>query len=202
MLTCRRRNGKSQGCLDARARARALEISGLVCEKFSPPSRQRRRTLRSSSQGCGGVLYVPKSVAGAKRHPVFGLLGCIDAEKLVKEFGGETLRFGMCQQTTLRKRNELMRRMRAEGRSDTEIARTFNVTDRTVRNVLRGEPKPGNLRMRTSLPEIGSAIRPVLVKLEMFKDRVKPISGNETLRSYFKRCELYASVFGRSKGCA
>lgn len=81
------------------------------------------------------ILYVPKSVGPG--HRLDNILGLETAQKLCAGFGGETLKPANANCIERWERNTKILRMANEGVPSRIIARSFDLTDRQIRNIVR-----------------------------------------------------------------
>jgi hypothetical protein len=115
-------------------RRRALELVGMLvpATDVDSPSIGKR--------GISACLYVPKTLDGVHgTSKLVELLGREDAQKLVDEFAGIALFLRPCNGLVRRGRDAAIRQMVAEGWSTHAVALAFDVCQRTVRNLTRGE---------------------------------------------------------------
>lgn len=89
---------------------------------------------RSPSRKWRANLYVPKRVT--PDHPLVGMVGWIDANKLVREFGGMILQPSNCSYLAREHRAREVRRMHAEGVRLADIAEAVGLTERQIRNIV------------------------------------------------------------------
>lgn len=87
-----------------------------------------------NSNACGD-LYVP--LRAKPTSALVQLIGQAAAEKLCAAYGGRTISIPQCDALRRSVRDADICRMAAEGTTQTEIARHFEMTDRQVRNILK-----------------------------------------------------------------
>lgn len=109
-------------------------------EKVSSVIGQRLAlALMAHIHGTGGTgwIRIPRHLKPA--HPLVRIVGQAAAAKLCAAFGGQVIRLPRCDSLHRAKRNEEIRRMAADGASVAEIAKSFALSARQVRNVLANE---------------------------------------------------------------
>jgi hypothetical protein len=101
----------------------------------------RQRTMelvgkisKRSKNGPRAILYIPKKASGSRLEE---LLGLADAEKLAEAFPREILSLGQGWGHYLRFRNNAIRRMRANGATESYTAWAFDMCERQIRNICR-----------------------------------------------------------------
>lgn len=118
--------GSVQQIADVIGRDRALHLIGQLPRAYDPghPSGQV-------------ILYVPKSLK--PNHPLVRILGYLDAQRLVKAFGGEILQPASCRDIYRRFRDATIDAMLASGERPAAIAELMGVSERHVCNRARAE---------------------------------------------------------------
>jgi len=111
------------------------QLSPIAAALVALIGRRLAMALMAHMNGIGpGYMYVPmRPKAG---HLLVQIVGLVAAEKLCAVYGGRTIRVPQCDALRRARRDGEIRRMAAEGKPQTEIARRFGMTDRQVRNVL------------------------------------------------------------------
>lgn len=89
--------------------------------------------LNHASVKTSGHMYVP--VRPRPGHCIVSLIGLDAATKLTDTLGGQTVRLFECQSNYLAKRNAEIKRMIAQGATIRTIAKTFQLSDRQIRNL-------------------------------------------------------------------
>ncbi|MBL0581668.1 hypothetical protein [Aeromonas caviae] len=110
---------------------RALYLVGQL-----PRCYERDHRYPSARRSCV-ILYVPKTLR--PDHPLVTILGWPDADKLVKEFGGEILQPGNCMDIYRRFRDQAIVKMLKDGTPSAYIAEIMGLSERQIRNLARAE---------------------------------------------------------------
>lgn len=83
------------------------------------------------------IMYVPKRLP--PDHKLVEILGWTTATKLVRAFGGEILQPANCRAIYARFRDEAIVKMLEAGARPAMVAELMNLSERHVRNLMRGE---------------------------------------------------------------
>ena len=92
------------------------------------------------------ILYIPKSLSSD--HPLEKMLGLADATLIVQAFGGEILFPAAGVSVVRQARNREVIRLLKEGWNEHDVANTFRLTVRQIRN-LRKESAPEEQALRS-----------------------------------------------------
>lgn len=90
-------------------------------------------TAKLVAQYGGTRLYIPYKLK--LEHPLSQLLGQEVSQQLSSEFGGMTVEISRAVMLQIGQRNELILADRAAGMSQRQLARKFNLTERTIRKI-------------------------------------------------------------------
>lgn len=85
------------------------------------------------------ILYVPRNLK--PDHTLVGIIGWVDASRLVNVFGGELLKPGNCSCVYREFRDANIRRLVAEGVPTALVAEWFGMGERYVRGVALQNPQ-------------------------------------------------------------
>lgn len=126
----------AQEIADVIGRDAALYLIGQLPRIYSPD--KRVRPGRTGGRKTTVVMYVPKELAIKDR--LVSILGWNDAVKLVREFAGMLIHPASCNEIYRPFRDRNMVRLVAEGVPIKTIAEWFDVSERTVKNVVAENP--------------------------------------------------------------
>lgn len=121
-----------QEIADVIGRDKALYLIGQLPRVYTPDTRY------TASQKTTVILYVPKRLTVHDR--LVTLIGWNDANKLVRLFGGMLIHPATCADIYRPFRDQNIARLRGEGVPAKMIAEWFDITERTVRNIMAEIP--------------------------------------------------------------
>ncbi|MEA0931853.1 hypothetical protein, partial [Xanthomonas campestris] len=114
----------------------AMRLAGAFCPASGGPR-------RASHSGRAGRIYIPQRPNGDTFKRIADLVGRDAAARLVDVLGGNQVAFPPCTAFTNRIRDESVRKAWRDGTlSAPWIGWLHDITERQVRNITQGEPRP------------------------------------------------------------
>ena len=114
------------------SRARKAEYPGVYQELTELFGADVAGALSTRYGGCGR-LYIPSRIS--KNHPLCELLGEAVARKLAAEFGGLSVEIPRDVASQKEQRNILIMTDRAKGMTQSQLARKYQLTTRTISKI-------------------------------------------------------------------